>query len=147
MSEVMRDIHSVYGKLYEGAVLTLASETRELGVYPLILSAVGSGRSSFSMLAQVVRRASLVKYIELLRALGSVERIVPAGRTHPEVRRRSTSSPTPTGTTGSRRSTRGGARPKSTELPMLMRSFWDATTPSGLSEWLGSRPLSFTGPS
>ena len=78
-SEVLNHIHSVYGRLYEEPILTLASETRELGVYSLILSAIASGRNSFSKLAQVVRRTSLIKYLELLRGLGILERLVPAG--------------------------------------------------------------------
>ena len=78
-SEVMRHIHGIYGRLYEEPILTLASETRELGVYSLILSAIASGRNSSSKLAQVVRRTSLIKYLESLRGLGVLERLVPAG--------------------------------------------------------------------
>ncbi len=79
VSEALKHIHSRYGRLYEEPLHLLASETRELGVYASILAAIASGRNSFSKLAQVVRRTSLIKYLEVLRGLGLVKRVVPAG--------------------------------------------------------------------
>ena len=77
--EALRHIHSVYGRLYEEPIFTLASETRDLGTYAAIMAAIASGRRSFSEIAQIVGRTSLSKYLELLRSMGLVERIVPAG--------------------------------------------------------------------
>ena len=77
--EALKHIHSRYGRLYEEPLHLLASETRELGVYVSILAAIASGKNSFSRLAQVVRRTSLIKYLEVLRGLGLVKRVVPAG--------------------------------------------------------------------
>ncbi|BES81872.1 hypothetical protein PABY_14390 [Pyrodictium abyssi] len=77
--EAKRHIHSVYGRLYEEPLHVLSSETREPGVYASILEAIARGRRSFSEIAQVVHRTSLVKYLEVLRNLGIVERVVPAG--------------------------------------------------------------------
>ena len=78
-SEAEKHIHNIYGRLYEEPIHILASETREPGVYTTILSTIASGRKGFSEIAQVVRRTSLAKYLELLRSLGVIERIVPAG--------------------------------------------------------------------
>ncbi len=77
-SELLKHVHSIYGRLYEEPLHMLASETRELGVYASILSALATGRNTFSKLAQVVRRTSLIKYLEVLKSLGVVERLVPA---------------------------------------------------------------------
>ena len=77
--EAAAHIHSVYGRLYEEPIRVLAAETRDLGAYITILASIAAGRQSFSEIAQRVQRTSLSKYLELLRALGVVERVVPAG--------------------------------------------------------------------
>ncbi len=77
--EALTHIHSVYGRLYEEPIHILASETRDLGTYTTILAAIASGRQSFSEIAHLAKRTSLIKYLELLRSLGLVERVVPAG--------------------------------------------------------------------